>query len=83
MAYNVARGLLHMHLWGLVHCDVKRENILVFFMADDTMTSKLSGFGLTLGEITKPTGTTITCRWVRLHEGTDGFSADNTYPCGS
>ena len=48
MAKDVASGLEAIHASGIVHCDLKFENILIFEEEDGSFLAKISDFGLSI-----------------------------------
>lgn len=45
MSRDVARGISALHKCGILHCDIKCDNILVFQNEDGILTAKVTDFG--------------------------------------
>lgn len=45
MAHQVALGLQEMHKYGIVHCDIKKNNVL-YEIVDGQIRTKITDFGV-------------------------------------
>lgn len=59
LCLGIARGLETLHLHGIVHGDVKPENIIMCSQREKTMVPKLADFGFAIIEATEPPDVTI------------------------
>jgi serine/threonine protein kinase len=64
LAFDLVQGVAYMHGKGLVHCDLKPENVLL----DADGSAKLADFGLTMPEHMAQRGDHIVSRFYRAPE---------------
>lgn len=57
MAHQVASGLCQMHTSGITHCDIKRHNILYNIIADGTIRTFITDFGVSQVALAKEKAT--------------------------